>query len=63
VAYITITVQLTQEYGHPDNRPSDSAALKAVHDELDKICERAADQGRQKNGLAHYYVTAIAVTH
>lgn len=60
MARISVTVELTREYGHPDNRPSDSESLKEIHKELDKICERQANTG--KGGLAHFYVTGISVT-
>lgn len=57
---ITVTVKLTHEYGHPGNRPSGSSVLKKIHDELNKICEKQAHEGR--GGLAHFYVTGIEVT-
>jgi phosphoribosyl-ATP pyrophosphohydrolase len=61
MAKLKATIELTLEYGHSNNRPSESYQLKQLTEGLNKILEKAAEEGSEKNKLAHWYLTAIRV--
>lgn len=61
MAKLYATIELSMEYGHSGNRPSESYELKRITEGLGKVLEKAADEGQYINKLANWYLTAIKI--
>ena len=57
---LTAQIELTYEYGHPGNRPSESDMMKKLVDRLSEILDREAE-AQKRTGLSHWYLVAAKV--
>lgn len=53
-------IELTYEYGHPGNRPSESHSMKKLVARLNEVLDREAE-AKSDTGLSHWYLVAAKV--